>query len=247
MSDPDDWDEDGWDIKDDPSFDEAAAEWADKKAEELKAEWAASGLEQTIEKAHETAWPEVQRALARAVQREAEANYDEAAFHLARALEGYLRAVFLNPAAEQLFEPFSDLRNAALIEVFDIVPSSLVGRAPQRLLLFALIGVTGDVDAAKAISSSVSGAFNGGPWKTRNRVAHSLHVPDKGEVAALSARVRKALDTVSAPLVKRLTEKAERAAEAKRLREAQRASIWSFDADSSNEVQPSEPPASTTP
>lgn len=204
---------DEYDIRDDPSFNENAEEWAQARAEELKQEWAAQDLESTIESAHDTTWPKVEESLRKAARREAEAEYAEATFHLVRALEGYVRGTYLNPMAEQLLAPFRDNQGQALLEVYDLVPSSLIGRSPQKQLLFALLGVTGDVATAQAVVSAFNRAIGTGEWSTRNRIVHSLHIPAPEHVKAFDRLVRSTLEELAAPIRHNKNVRAEEVAE----------------------------------
>lgn len=203
-----DWYDDyEWSIEDHPGFAEAAADWAADNFEELQAEYAESDLATKMIAAHKTIWPSIEEALSAAAARLGENNANEAVFYLARAFEGYVRGSYLNPVIEQMLVPFEARRKQVVIEILDFTGPALTGRTPQRLLLFAAVGITNGMDEARGIASAVSNVINGaGPWKLRNRVFHTAYDAPASEAQSLQDLVKKGLEVVAHPLFERIAE-----------------------------------------
>jgi hypothetical protein len=199
-----------WDITDDDRFEERAREWAEENADALVTDFTEYGLADKAIQAHNDAWPRVQAILQTADARSSTGNNDEAVFHLARALEGYVRAVYLDPIVSQLLDTLSSRQSAALVRNSDLLPNQL--RDTGRLLMFSLIGFTTDVNEADDIRKMIMKAVNGGVWRaTRNRVVHSLYHPERTEVVSLAIVVNDALSRAAGPLLKRIREQEEAA------------------------------------
>jgi hypothetical protein len=197
--------EEDYSIGDDPAFEEAAREWADENAEELVAAYADTDLEYATHEAHKNTWPRVEASLVRAEEREKAGHHEEATFHYARALEGYIRAVLLHPVFEVMTSAFKGRLKLSELAARDIMPSQL--RNAPRLIHFALIGITGDAKQAWALRQVVLRAVKSdGAWAARNSVSHSLEIPAPEEVQRISSVVRDALAKVSTPIATRISE-----------------------------------------
>lgn len=197
------WDyADEWSVTDDPGFEDAAREWADDNRDELVAAYAEGDLVDATIQAHQDCWPVVERSLERAKARTASGDLDEAAFHLSRTLEGYVRAVYLTPLFDAMTRAFDDRLKISQLHMKDIVPSQL--RNAGRLLLFALVGITNDPKDAIEIRKTIKRAVDGIHWQTRNEVSHTLLMPSVEAVSALEAEVGRTLDIASKPLKERI-------------------------------------------
>ena|GEM_PF-3884727 len=197
--------EDEYSISDDPAFEEAAREWADENAEELIAAYADTDLEHVTHEAHKDTWAKVETSLRRAEEREFAGFHEEATFHYARALEGYIRAVLLHPVFEVMTGAFEERLKLSKLAAKDIIPPQL--RNARRLILFALIGITGNVKDALTLQKIVLETVRSdGAWAARNSVSHSLAIPTPEEVERISRAVRDALTQVSTPIITRISE-----------------------------------------
>lgn len=145
-------------------------------------------------------------------------EWDEAVFHAARALGGYLTEVFLAPFASLLLKPLRDVLPHVPIRETLLAPANGLESGSK----FICIGIAATRDAAKAqaliidLKKILKKRVDGGQWPIRNSTSHSLNDPTEAEARAFVAAVKDIFDRVCEPLQAEVEAADQRNAEAER-------------------------------
>lgn len=188
----------------DEVFERHGDEYIAERAAEIVEDYQNSGLYDGILGAHQGASDRADALLAKATQRLAEGNLDEAVFSAFRALEGYCTRVFIVTLHEVLTAPFSKTLPHIRLNANDLLGDSL--REKQKFITLGLIAVA-SLDDVKKIATKLNRYIGDGKdsgWKLRNRVFHSFFVPDPATAKTAIESARQMLDAIRQPVQARI-------------------------------------------
>jgi len=176
-------------------------QYAEEHAEEIAQDVLTSDLHQAILESHRLNYRLALIRLEKAQARLHAGNFDEAVFHAGKALDGYARAVFVDPFRERMVQPFYQAFPHVNVKDKLIIKSVLGLGTATGFLYFGIAATTEKADAIRLIEDlkKFLGAEKS-PWKARNQVVHELHDPLDDECRVLVESVADFLIRLAAPL-----------------------------------------------
>lgn len=204
-------------------YDELGPQYAAEHAEEIAQDFQTSGVINAAIDSHEQRIGSAKAQIEKAKGRLGSGDWDEAVFHAARAIDGYLTQVFLIPFRTRILEPF---RTA--FPHMKISDNSLLGMLTglESSAKFIYVGITATRDAkeAEALNGELRKLINEkGNWPIRNATFHTLTDPSEEQARAFVDQMDALLNRLAAPLDATVKAAAEQLAEVERaLKETQR-------------------------
>jgi hypothetical protein len=197
--------------RDDYLYEQYGPQYADDHRAEIAQDAVTSGLYVAILEAHSDNYVAATAQLEKAKVRLGTGDWDEAVFHAGRALDGYTRAVFIEPFRERMLQPFHEAFPHVPVTDGSVI-KSVTGLGNSSGFLYFGIAATADENDATALIKDLTKFLHdkaGGAWNARNQAAHSLHDPAEAEAQAFLDRVSDFLKRLAAPLEEGLARNAE--------------------------------------
>lgn len=190
--------EEYWDEDDGPALltDESAMEWAQENREELKATFDTDAYHESVLAAHLALFPEAEAELKKADQRLVEGEFAEAAFHASRALEGYVRGVYLGPLIHVMTAGIAAGLKTPTEIARRFVPNQVKDAA--ALLTLGLSVFYAEEAKINERRKVILGAFAPeGPWRLRNEVDHTLEKLDQARATEIVRHAHERLPSIA--------------------------------------------------
>jgi len=188
-----------WDEEDDgPELltDESASQWASDNREELKAMFDTDAYHAAVLDAHQKIFPIAIAELEKARRRLGEGDYPATAFHAARTLEGYVRAVYLVPLTHVMTVGIAAGLKTGAELARRFIPNQI--KDTGALLTLGLSVFFADEPKVFEQRKIVLGAFAPeSAWSTRNEADHTLNQMDHASALAILEHAERCLPMIA--------------------------------------------------
>lgn len=165
-----------WDEDDDGPLlftEDEAWSWGSTNIQELREALEPGQYETHVIDAHRDSYRRAAALVAKARERLDQKNYAEAVFNASRALEGYVRAVYLRPLISVMTAGITVALKTPPDLAREFMPAQI--KNARFLLLLAFSVLTGDEAEAKKKRTAVLATFDSeGPWRARNEADHTF-------------------------------------------------------------------------
>ena len=204
-------------------YDELGPQYAAEHAEEIAQDFQTSGVINAATDSHEKHIGSARAQIEKAKGRLESGDWDEAVFHAARAIDGYLTQVFLLPFRTQILKLFRGAFPHVKISD-DSLLGAATGLESSAKFIYVGIAATHDAKEAAALVGELRKLLGDhGTWPVRNDTLHTIADPTEEQARAFVDQMDGLLNRLAAPLDATVKAAAEHAAEVeKALKESQK-------------------------
>ncbi len=199
------------DAANDAYIEQLYKEFRQEYGEEIAEDRAANEVIVGVVAAHRIWWPRAQAAVDKAKRRFADAEYDEAVFHIGRAFDGYIKNALVEPVRAVFVERFRRSLPAGFPVKADTLFKSISGLGGTlAFAAYTIALVSRTQQAAEAIIEPTKLLVNGGgagpTWTERDRAFHAPIDVDEPTARGLLERAEAILTAIVTEVEHRVRE-----------------------------------------